>query len=172
MGDNKEHKVGIISLFILPVIVLLFGIACIGYSSEVASRQERWNTEYTVIEGTVEAKGEMVNLDYDYGVDMSNYNVTKKTMQIKYTNERGITIRKIYEKEPWVGEDENGKITFYIDNENNLMGKVSSVVTTSITIAGGFFILLGFLLATTGLKIAAAEISDDDNKLGKHGNFK
>ena len=150
----------------------MFGIACIGYSSEIVANQERWNTEWAMVDGTVEAKGEMVNLDYDYGVDVSNYNVTKKTMQVKYTNERGATIRKLYEKELWVSEDESGKITFYIDDENNLKGKVSNVVTTCITIAGGFFILFGFLLATTGLKIAAAEISDNDTKIGKQVNFK
>lgn len=162
MGEQPKKKIGVWSLFILPAIVVLLGIACIGYSSEIVARQAEWDKEKTIITGLVEATGENVLLDYNYDVDTNDYKVTDKTMQIKYTTERGSAVRSLYEKELWVEPNKQGTITFYV-LDTGLSGKIESKITTIITIIGGFLILLGFLLATTGLKKVAAEITDDND---------
>lgn len=162
MGEQPKKKIGVWSLFILPAIVVLLGIACIGYSSEIVARQAEWDKEKTIITGLVEATGENVLLDYNYDVDTNDYKVTDKTMQIKYTTERGSTVRSLYEKELWVEPNKQGTITFYV-LDTGLSGKIESKITTIINIIGGFLILLGFLLATTGLKKVAAEITDDND---------
>lgn len=142
-----------LTIFVIPIIVILLGLSIIGGVSGVKSKQKNYISDgWQAVECTVVSKGADINKQYDYGVALDDVKIDNNMYHITYNNERGKRVDSLYGcKVQRLNTMTEQEFLVNPNDEHDLWLVVGDKVITIGNTIGVIFIIAGFLICANGL---------------------